>query len=113
MGVKPGDTIGATFALSRPSTGNWVAPVTTPDVYVLRNGVSVAAATVELRAFGRYYAEYTVPSGWSAGDLVELLAYAVVEDPDEVNAEAVVGSWVLDSAAAPPSLSMEVTEVRT
>lgn len=98
MSYKPGDTVRKTFT-THDATGAATNADSLPTASVYRNGTLDAAVTVTVAnlATGLYSAVCTLPSGYAAGDSVQVVVSATVGG---VTASLSIDLGVLDSKRA-------------
>src|SRR5690348_5446462 len=77
---SPGDAVYAEFCTQNPSTGAATNADSLPTGTVNQNGTDDGTVTVTVtnKATGRYIASFTIPSGYSAGDVLNLSISATV-----------------------------------
>lgn len=80
MSYKPSDAVTVQFCTQRFDTGAATNADSLPTGTVTKNGTDDGTVTVTVTnlATGRYKAAFTVPSGYAAGDVVELTIAATV-----------------------------------
>jgi hypothetical protein len=93
--VKPGDLVAIQFTTINPSTGAATDADSAPTGTLIRNGANTAeAVTIANITTGVYSATVTVPSGYVAGDEIQIRVAATV---NSVAGQGVVWQTTLDT----------------
>ena len=96
MTYKPSQVFYGTFSTIRVDTFALTDADALPTAYVKKNGTTDGAVTVTVTNLetGRYQATFTVPSGYVAGDDVEVIATATV---NSVVGKISIGKFLIDT----------------
>lgn len=105
MLYKPGDSYFGEFIVSHPTTSAATNADSTPSATMVQNGVDDEAVTLTVTNVetGRYKITGTIPSEYTAGDVIQVVVTATV---NSINAAGIVDNFILDSVRFADVLSV-------